>query len=185
MRIVAGRLGGRRLAAPRDDVTRPTSDRVRESLFAILGPLTGDVVLDLYAGTGALALEALSRGASRAVLVESRRAALDSLRANVEALGVEGECTVLPRPVERLGATLVPAGPFDVVFVDPPYAVWNDRDQVKSIASVLGAPGVLSGNARIVLEHASRTPTPVLAGFAPTESRRYGDTTLTFCEVSA
>src|SRR3954464_12918408 len=101
MRIIAGRLGGRTLVAPHGRGTRPTSDRVREALFSILGDLSGAEVLDLYAGTGALGLEAISRGAARATFVERARPALVALRANIDKLGVSSQCEVLTTTVER------------------------------------------------------------------------------------
>src|SRR6185295_8236746 len=98
MRVIAGRLGGRRLVAPRGLATRPTSDRVREALFSMLGDVAGAMVLDLYAGTGALAIEALSRGAERAVFVENARPALAALHENLGSLGLEGKAKVLAQP---------------------------------------------------------------------------------------
>src|SRR6185369_7871918 len=101
MRIIAGRLGGRRLAAPRGSATRPTTDRVREALFSALGDVTGALVCDLYAGTGALGIEALSRGARRAVFIESARPALAALRRNLADLDLDDAARVFPLPVER------------------------------------------------------------------------------------
>src|SRR5262249_3327716 len=129
MRITGGVHRSRNLVAPRGQATRPTSDRVREALFAILRadpPIHGPRVLDLYAGTGALALEALSRGAAFAVLVERGKEALDAIRANVAALGVAAEARVVSVPVERAArgvqtaATALGGEAFDLVFVDPP-----------------------------------------------------------------
>src|SRR5262249_58893941 len=101
MRVIAGALGGRRLVAPRGAATRPTSDRVREALFSALGDVGGARVLDVFAGTGALGIEALSRGAEHATFVESARPALAALRANLAALGIEGLARVVPQPVAR------------------------------------------------------------------------------------
>ncbi len=123
MRIIAGTAKGRRLAAPRSGGTRPFTSRMKESLFAVLGSVVeGSRVLDLYAGSGSLGLEALSRGAESATFVESARPALEALRRNIAAVGLGG--TVVGEPVEaylRRGG-----GPFDVVFVDPPYALGDD-----------------------------------------------------------
>lgn len=121
MRVVAGSLGGRTLAAPPGRATRPTSERVREALFSALGDVRGHRVLDLYAGTGALAIEALSRGAAYAVLVESQRAALAALHGNLDALALRERAKVLGRPVERARALLGREGPFDLVLADPPW----------------------------------------------------------------
>src|SRR3984893_15924457 len=123
MRITGGIYRSRALHAPRGLATRPTSDRVREALFGILsaaGAVEGARVLDLYAGTGALALEALSRGASRAILVESSRNALAALRANVTSLGLEKRTWIAATDVGRAARRLADKGPFDLVFADPP-----------------------------------------------------------------
>src|SRR3954468_19260619 len=118
MRIVAGRWRGRRLVAPPGRTTRPTSDRVREALFSILGPLDGERVLDLYAGSGAVGLEALSRGAAEATLVERDPAALRALRANVEALGADAR--VIAGDVAAFLRSAAQAdGHYDLVFLDP------------------------------------------------------------------
>lgn len=128
MRVIAGRFGGRRLAAPRGAATRPTADRVREALFSMLGSLDGASVLDLFAGTGALGIEALSRGAAQAVFVERDRLALSALRANLAALGLGaegGEPQVQVRArdaVAALGGAIEQGETYDLVFLDPPYA---------------------------------------------------------------
>ena len=172
MRVIAGRLGGRRLAAPRGLATRPTSDRVREALFSALGDVRGARVLDLYAGTGALGIEALSRGAAQATFVESARAALGALRENLAALGIEGSARVLGQPVARALPGL--AGPFDLVFADPPYAA------LAEVPAALAALGpALAPASRVVVEHASRDDAPAIDGLTPRPSRAYGDTAVT------
>src|SRR5215831_14116767 len=125
MRIVGGRLGGRTLASPRSQAIRPTADRLRESLFNILAhayadPVTGARVLDLFAGTGALGLEAVSRGAAFALFVDDRAEARALIRANVEQLGLGGVTRIFRRDATRLGA-VHPNEPFGLVFLDPPY----------------------------------------------------------------
>ncbi|RYE85146.1 MAG: 16S rRNA (guanine(966)-N(2))-methyltransferase RsmD [Myxococcales bacterium] len=141
LRLVSGKLGGRRLVAPRDAATRPTSEKVREAVFSILGA-PGEAVLDLYAGSGALGLEALSRGAARLVLVENRRPALDALRANLTSLGLgEPAVTVVPRPVERSASSVAPLGPFDLVVADPPYALVESGAAQRALEGLLGAGG--------------------------------------------
>lgn len=172
MRVIAGRLGGRKLVAPRGFATRPTTDRVREALFSVLGDLRGARVLDLFAGTGALGIEALSRGASSATFVERARPALAALRENLTTLGLLGEARVLAAPARRAAVTL--EGPFDLVFADPPYAILAE---VPPILASLGA--CLSDDARLVIEHASRDAAPEIPGFVPEPSRRYGDATVT------
>lgn len=175
MRIVAGTAGGRRLAVPSGRDTRPTSERVREAVFASLlsdrGPLHGAVVLDLFAGSGALGLEALSRGAAVAVLVERDPTAAATARANVAALGLPG-ASVAASPVARyLARTPTPA---DVVFADPPYAL--GESELGAVLSLL-AGGWLRPGASVVVERSSRSPAPGWpAGFAPGRVRPYGDT---------
>jgi len=182
MRITGGTLRSRTLRAPRGSATRPTTDRVREALFGILasaGTLEGANVADLYAGTGALGIEALSRGARRATLVESARPALAALRSNVESLGVEDRVRVLSCDVSACAGRLVSDGPFDLVLADPPWADVDSGDVATALAS-LAAAGALSPGATLVLEHASRSAAPDILGFAREGTRRYGDTALTF-----
>jgi 16S rRNA (guanine966-N2)-methyltransferase len=187
MRITGGVFRSRLLTAPRGDATRPTSDRVREALFAILGggaALARVRVLDLYAGSGALALEALSRGASSATLVEPARAAIDAIQTNVQALGVGDRTHVLAAPVERAHLSLR-SGPFDLVFADPPYAQVASGQAPRAIAALLARPpSVLAPGARLVLEHSKADPAPALPGLSFAETRRYGDTSLSFYDVA-
>lgn len=177
MRVIAGTLGGRRLVAPRGLATRPTTDRVREALFSALASVSGARVLDLYSGTGALGIEALSRGAAAAVFVESARPAVAALRANLTALGLGGGVArVLSEPVARAAARLVAAGePFDLVFADPPY---DDVDEALAVLESL-VP-VLSPGARVVLEHATRRPPRASTVLEAVRTRTYGDTALAF-----
>jgi 16S rRNA (guanine966-N2)-methyltransferase len=173
---VAGVAGGRRLVVPAGSATRPTADRTREALFGSLtawrGSLHGASFLDLYAGSGAVGLEAASRGATRVVLVERGVAALRAIRANVAALGLPG-VEVRSEPVERVLAT-TPAAAYDVVFCDPPYL-----QPVAGALEALSQPGWLSPAAIVVVERATRDP--VLAwpdGLEGVRSRRYGESTL-------
>ncbi len=182
MRITGGMYRSRALRAPRGLATRPTSDRVREALFGILtsaGLVEGASVLDLYAGTGALALEALSRGAARAVLVESSRDALTALRANAQALGALDRVKVVAGDVHRLGPRISAEGPFDLVFADPPWSLVEEGAPPLALGE-LARTGGLSPGAWLVLEHASRTPAPDAEPLAREETRKYGDTALTF-----
>jgi len=176
-RIVAGSAGGRRLAVPRRG-TRPTSDRVREALFSAVEAamdLTDARVLDLYAGTGALGLEALSRGAGHALLVESDPGALAVLRANIATLGLTG---ALARQA-RVTAVLAdpPDEPFDLVFADPPYAL--DGPALRADLDALVTNGWLRSGALVIVERARRSGPPDWpAALPPGKVRRYGDTEL-------
>jgi 16S rRNA (guanine966-N2)-methyltransferase len=183
-RIVAGQAGGRRLAVPPSG-TRPTSDRAREALFssldASLHGLTGVRFLDLYAGSGAVGLEAWSRGAARVVLVESAAAAVKVLRANVTNLrsshapGPVGKIDVVAAKAERTAADL-PASAFDVVFADPPYDL--PAVQVAGVLATLAQRGVPRPAAVIVVERATRDKWTWPLGYAATHDRKYGDATL-------
>ncbi len=182
-RIVAGTAGGRRLKVPPKG-TRPTSERVREALFNALGTageLDGARVLDLYAGSGALGLEALSRGAADALFVESDRRAVEVLRGNVAALGLGG--TVRAGPVEAVVAAPAPAA-FDLVLADPPYAV--DAAALGSVLAALAAGGWLTSSALVVIERAARDGEPDWPpGFVPTRAKKYGDTAVHWAEYTA
>jgi 16S rRNA (guanine966-N2)-methyltransferase len=178
-RIVAGVAGGRRLTVPPRG-TRPTAERVREALFSALDAamdLDGAAVLDLYAGSGALGLEALSRGAARAVFVESERAALAVLRRNVDAVGVAGALVVPGRVRTVLEAGPPDERPCELVLADPPYAV-SDRELRAVLDAVVGRGWTRPGTI-VVVERASRSSAPHWP--APLEalrSKRYGDTEL-------
>jgi 16S rRNA (guanine966-N2)-methyltransferase len=176
LRVVGGRLGGRRLRAVPGRETRPTGDRVREALFAILGGrVEGARVLDLFAGTGALAIEALSRGASSAVLVEQAAPAVEVIRANLDALGLAERCRVRRTRAEAYLRTQRD-GPFDLVLLDPPYAA-----PVGLVAGLLGrlARTALAPGAVVVVEAAARSEAPPWPpGLVPERARRYGDTSL-------
>ncbi|HEX9190480.1 MAG TPA: 16S rRNA (guanine(966)-N(2))-methyltransferase RsmD [Candidatus Deferrimicrobiaceae bacterium] len=181
MRIVAGRWGGRPLRAPRGLSVRPTTDRVREAVFGILGDrVDGASVLDLFAGTGAMALEALSRGASDAVLVESSPEALPALRGNVEALGAS-EAVCLPLDYRKAIRRLSSKGRrFSLVFLDPPYG----RGLVGRSAAEIHRAGILSPGAVVVAERAARDPEEsVPEGWEERTDRRYGDTRITLYDI--
>ena len=172
MRVVAGRLGGRRLRAPRGRDTRPTSDRVREALFAMLGPLEGLRVLDLFAGSGALAIEALSRGAATATLVERDARAVEVIRANLAALELSSEeARVVHRPARVAMRDASARGDaYDLVLLDPPY---RDAPALgRELSQAL--PAVLAPDARVVAESDRRAPLEL--GLPVVVERRYGDT---------
>ena len=177
--MIAGEAGGRRLAVPAGRDTRPTSDRAREGLFATIvsmaGSLTGARVLDLYAGSGAVGLEALSRGAGHVLLVESGARAGRVIRENVDALGLAGAEVVIDR-VERVLARGPGGGPYDVVFADPPYALAGE--EVSGILRALAARGWLAAGALVIVERATRSgPVSWPEGFVPERARRYGEAT--------
>ena len=166
MRVVAGAFKGRRLQAPRGQRTRPTADRVREAVFSILGDVSGAEVLDLYAGSGALGIEALSRGAASAVFVERDARAVAAVRRNLEAVGAEAEV----RRQDALRFLAARSGAFDLVFVDPPY------DSAGRLGGPLTErlPTVLKEGALIVTESDKRTPLEL--GLRLERERTYGDT---------
>jgi 16S rRNA (guanine966-N2)-methyltransferase len=178
VRIVAGESKGRRLAAPDGRETRPTPERVREALFSSLGnAVPGAAVLDLFAGSGALGLEALSRGAARAVFVERSRRALPVLRANIASLGCQDRCRVVPGDALKALERLARAGAaFDVVFLDPPYA----GDLLGLALAALAGSALLAAGAVIVAEHAASAPLALPAGLVERARRKYGDTAVTF-----
>ncbi|MCL2782184.1 MAG: 16S rRNA (guanine(966)-N(2))-methyltransferase RsmD [Actinomycetia bacterium] len=178
-RIIGGRAKGRRLAVPARG-TRPTSDRAREALFNTLDgllELAGAHVLDLYAGSGAVGLEALSRGAARATLVESNAAAAATAAGNMAALALAG-ATLTRRPVERFVAGPPPAdAPCQLVFADPPYALGADR--LRAVLAALAAPGWLAPGAVLVVERSARDgadPWPNV--IEPIKHMRYGEAIL-------
>ena len=202
-RVIAGEAGGRRLTVPSGRSTRPTSDRAREGLFAtvtsIVGPLAGARVLDLYAGSGAVGLEALSRGAEHVLLVESGARAAEVIRQNIAAIGLPGATVIAdrvqrvltrgPEPSPQTGPqpspetdpeprpTTGPApGRYDVVFADPPYAAPDE--EVTRMLSLLASEGWLAAGALVVVERATRSgPVRWPEGIAADRARRYGEAT--------
>jgi 16S rRNA (guanine966-N2)-methyltransferase len=183
VRVVAGEAGGRRLVVP--PRARPTTDRVRESLFGVLGPdaVRDAVVLDLYAGSGALAIEALSRGASRAVLVDRDRGAALACRQNLATTRYEDRARVHQRAVRAfLGAGPPAEAPFDLVCADPPYDA-TDSD-VAALLEALAGPGWLAPDAVVVVERASSSEQPPApAGWGIASTRTYGDTLVVIWRV--
>jgi 16S rRNA (guanine(966)-N(2))-methyltransferase RsmD len=182
VRIIGGSAGGRRIRAPRGQATRPTADRVKEAIFNILGPPPeGARVLDLYAGAGALGLEALSRGAAAAVLVDEARAAVECVAANAAALGMTGRARVIRAPVRAALARLTAAGepPFEWIFLDPPYA---GDEAALALAALGGALAKLvAPGATVVVEHDRRhAPADLHGALAREDRRRYGDTEVSF-----
>ncbi|MFI8370864.1 16S rRNA (guanine(966)-N(2))-methyltransferase RsmD [Streptomyces sp. NPDC085466] len=177
-RVIAGTAGGRRLAVPPGNGTRPTSDRAREGLFSTweaLHGIEGTRVADLYAGSGAVGLEALSRGAAHALLVEADARAARTVRENVRALGLPGAEARTGR-AEQIVTGPAPAEPYDLVFLDPPYAVADE--ELREILLTLRSGGWLSEDAVVTVERSTRGGAfDWPDGFAPLRSRRYGEGT--------
>ena len=175
MRIVAGTHRGRRIAAPRGTTTRPTADRVREAVFSIIGPIDGLDVLDLFAGSGALGLEALSRGAASATLVDRDPLAVACIRANAATLGEEGRVRVLRRDWRAaLGSERTAGRAFGLCLCDPPYSL-TDRVVAgigAALSPLMTSPGI------VVIEHSAALPPPEPSGLdiATRTDRTYGDT---------
>lgn len=180
-RIVAGAAGGRRLSVPAGRGTRPTADRAREGLFAtvlaIRGSLDGARVLDLYAGSGAVGLEALSRGASDVLLVESDPRAARVIRRNIETVRLPGARLLADRAERVLARGPGADPPRDVIFADPPYAAPDE--EVRRVLTALRGHGWLAPGALVVVERATRSgPFDWPAGYTPERSRGYGEATL-------
>ncbi|MFC8433924.1 16S rRNA (guanine(966)-N(2))-methyltransferase RsmD [Streptomyces sp. NPDC057253] len=179
-RVIAGRAGGRRLAVPPGNGTRPTSDRAREGLLStwqslLGGPLDGERVLDLYAGSGAVGLEALSRGASHTLLVEADARAARTIRENVKSLGLPG-AEVRAGKAEQIIQQPAPAQPYDIVFLDPPYRV-SDHD-LREILLTLRTEHWLAPEALVTVERSTRGGEFAWPpGFEAVKARRYGEGT--------
>jgi 16S rRNA (guanine966-N2)-methyltransferase len=181
LRVIAGAARGRRLVAPPGDHVRPTKDIAREALFSALearGAVEGAAVLDLYAGTGALAIEALSRGAASATIVERDPTALSAIRSNLAVLSEDAVAVVVARDVRSYLAGARPAGgPFDLVFVDPPYDT-SDED-VTAVLAALTEPGRLAPDAIVSVERPHRHHVVAPQGLQTGWERTFGDTLLT------
>jgi 16S rRNA (guanine966-N2)-methyltransferase len=174
--VIAGEAKGRRLTGIRSSAIRPTSDRVREALFSVLGAaVPGARVLDLYAGSGALGIEALSRGAAGAVFVDSDREAVEAIRANLALTRMDDRASVVRSAV---GSFLAAGrhGPFDLVFLDPPYARGTPVEDLEALV----AGGLLAAEACVVLETGGPDAPAPVEGLELASLRRYGDTTLHF-----
>jgi 16S rRNA (guanine966-N2)-methyltransferase len=185
-RVIAGEAGGRRLAVPDGRNTRPTSDRAREGLFATIVSLTGSLagarVLDLYAGSGAVGLEALSRGAEHVLLVESGSRAARVIRDNIEAIGLPGAEVLTDRAERVLARGPATAEKYDVVFADPPYALAGD--EVSAMLDALVKQGWLAPGALVIVERATRSgPVSWPAGLEPDRARRYGEATFWYARA--
>jgi 16S rRNA (guanine966-N2)-methyltransferase len=182
MRVIAGEAKGRTLRVPRGLKVRPSASRLRESLFGMLesrGAVAGARVLDLFAGSGGLGIEALSRSASALVAVEQDREVARTLLANLEACGFASRAEVLVQPVARVGSTLRDRGPFDLVLIDPPYR----SDGAAEAMSVIAGAGVLAAGAWIVVETARGASVGAPEGIACVAERSYGDSQITLLQA--
>jgi 16S rRNA (guanine966-N2)-methyltransferase len=182
LRVIAGSAGGRRLVAPAGTAARPTTDRVKESVFGALGDarIEGAVVLDLYAGSGALAIEALSRGAATAVLVDRELAAIDAVARNLDSTGFATRARVQRGTAEAFLRRPPPAeAPFDLVFLDPPYE--QPAAELDAVLAALARPGWLAPAATVVVERGARDADHLAwpGRWATTWERSYGDTLVT------
>lgn len=181
MRIIAGSAGGRRFKAPAGTATtRPTSDRVRESLFSILGDASALRVLDLFAGSGSLGLESISRGASEVVFCDQDHLALNTLKANLNELNMADNAEVVRSGAEALlGRFAKSARQFDWIFIDPPYA----SDLAKQCLFLLAESKILSDGGKVIVEHDRRhAPEEIIGCLQRTDTRRYGDTCVSIFE---
>lgn len=184
MRVVGGRLRSRPIAGPKSDGLRPTADRLREALFNILmhaygDPVSGARVLDLFAGTGALGLEALSRGAAFVLFVDDGAEARALIRQNVDTIGVGGVSRVFRRDASNLGAAH-PVEPFSLVFVDPPYG----KGLAETALTSAREGGWLTPEALVMVEDAAAPGFKTPSGYAEIERRRYDDTEVTFLRLA-
>jgi 16S rRNA (guanine966-N2)-methyltransferase len=182
MRIISGTSKGRRLATPRGQALRPTSDRVKESIFNILGKeVEGKVVLDLFAGTGNLGIEALSRGARKVLFVEKGREALRIIRRNVRQCGFKEEYEIIPKEVNRAIGILEKRGEtFDLIFMDPPY----EKGLIRKTLSKLNLCRIYHGGSVLVVEHDRREPLPEkMEEWDLARQKRMGDTLVSFLQA--
>jgi len=177
VRVIGGEARGRRLALPKKGEIRPTSDLVREALFNILGPQDGKSWLDIYAGTGAVAIEALSRGAARAVFIESSRSCSEALRANIEKCGFSQKAEILEMTAEQGLRTLSGRGKkFEVIFADPPYS----KGLAATLPNVIHESGITIEGGMLVIQHSVREGLEVDSeSWNVSDSRKYGDTEIT------
>ena len=184
MRVIAGIHRGRRLRRPQGSAIRPTSDRVREALFSIIGNrLLNSRFLDLYAGTGAVGVEALSRGAAHVTCVESDAEALNLLRRNVEECGIADAMTICAHRVQHFfNRPDRWEGPYQIIFADPPYAV---TQEFTDLLSRTVTDRLFAADAWLIIEHANKTSVPTSLGCAlRTRHYRYGDTALSLYSIS-
>ena len=179
MRVIAGSAKGHKLVAPKSNATRPALDRVKESIFSILFNVTDDIVLDLFAGSGSVGIEALSRGARQCTFVEKDHHALDAINKNLQRCHFAEQSIVLAKPVEVARKILAKnQTKFNLIFVDPPY----ERNLVNPTLTWLGSSEILDKSARIVIEHHPHEPIKAIPGLILTDQRQYGQTSVSFMQ---
>jgi 16S rRNA (guanine966-N2)-methyltransferase len=177
LRITGGELGGRRFKAPPGEETRPTADRVKEALFAVLGGRARvDLAADLFAGSGGLGMEALSRGAGRCLFVEKRRGALKALRRNLESLGLDQRAEVLMTDAAAPSRRLLARGPCGLILADPPY----EKGFAARVGRLAGERGFLAPDGWLVVEHSPRERLESGGGLVLEDRRAYGQTEISF-----
>ncbi|MBN2538687.1 MAG: 16S rRNA (guanine(966)-N(2))-methyltransferase RsmD [Deltaproteobacteria bacterium] len=180
MRITGGRTRGRKIYVPKSDKIRVTSDRVRESIFNILPSMNGALFLDIFAGSGSVGIEALSRGSARATFIEKETLHARVLEKNLKLCGFEESCEVIILPAEN-GIRILSGRrqQFDIVFADPPY----DRGLVSETLGMLGKCNLIAEEGAVVMEHSFRETVADSEDFVLTDQRRYGDTVLSFLQL--
>ena len=180
MRIISGREKGRTLIGPKSIKIRPALDKVKQAVFNILYNVEGLNVLDLFAGTGSVGLEAISRGARQCVFVDDGKEALDIIHKNSALCKFQNEAVVLKRKIpEKIDDVFKKFGPFDLIFVDPPY----DQDLVNPTLEVIAQAKPLTDNGRILIEHSPRELVQEIAGFKKYDERKYGQTLVSFLKI--
>ncbi len=182
VRVIGGAAKGRRLALPKKGEVRPTSDFVREALFNILGPQDGKSWLDVYAGTGAVGLEALSRGAEKAVFIESSRSCCEALKANIEKCGFSQKAEVLEMTAEQGIRLLAGRGrKFEVIFADPPYS----KGLAGAMPGNIEKSGISAAGGMLVVQHSLREGLEIDSGaWNVSDNRKYGDTEITILNLT-
>jgi 16S rRNA (guanine(966)-N(2))-methyltransferase RsmD len=179
MRVIAGTCKGRRLVAPKGSRTRPALDRIKESVFSILFKVDAQTVLDLFAGSGSVGIEALSRGAAHATFVENDSAALRAITSNIISCGFEDRSTIMKQDVTRaLNKLDKKKASFDLIFVDPPYS----KGLVNKTLVKLGSSNLAHEGSRIIVEHHPKEPINDIPGLVLTDSRKYGQTLISFLQ---
>ena len=181
MRIITGTAKGRRLLAPKSSKIRPALDQVKEAIFNILFDVTGLTILDLFAGTGSMGIEALSRGAAHATFVDEFLPAIQLIEKNLDRCGLKDRAQVIKLPVHRAISMLSrKAHTFDIIFVDPPYL----KNYVNSTLQLLAESTIITSSSLIIVEHHPKEPIKAIEGLTITDTRRYGQTHVSFLKLT-